>query len=154
MKHQNVSAMARANGVSTATAHNRIARGWTTEAATSTPTRKYVSAKRNPKKKTKPRGGRKADAVWAQLTRTPLASYADVAKATGVSYSYAYHLMQKVGTPRNVFEREERDRVHAQQQRAVASLVDDSSTKLSAASIAFGFVIASAVLAAAILALT
>ena len=102
MKRQNVAAMARANGVKPQTAHNRILKGWSTEAATSTPARKY----NRPKPKPKFAHGGKADAVWAHLVANPLARPADVSKATGVSYGYVYKLMSKVGTPREVFEAE------------------------------------------------
>ena len=100
MKRQNVAAMARANGVNPTTAHGRIMKGWTTEAATSTPARKY--------RRPKPRyaHGEKAAAVWAYLIANPLARPAEVSKATGVSYGYVHQLMGKVGTPREVFERE------------------------------------------------
>ena len=113
MKRQNVAAMARANGIAPQTAHNRILKGWTTEAATSTPARKY----NRPKPKPKFAHGGKAEAVWAYLIANPLARPAEVSKATGVSYGYVYKLMSKVGTPREVFEAE------AKQE----SLVDDSS---------------------------
>jgi hypothetical protein len=102
MKRQNVAAMARANGVNPTTAHGRIMKGWTTEAATSTPARKY----NRPKPKPKFAHGGKAEAVWAYLIANPLARPADVSKATGVSYGYVHQLMSKVGTPREVFEAE------------------------------------------------
>ena len=49
----------------------------------------------------------KADAVWAYLVEHKTATPAQVAKATGVSYGYAYKLMQKIGTPKEVFIAEE-----------------------------------------------
>ena len=100
MKRQNVAAMAKANGVNPATAHNRILRGWSTEAATSTPARKYH------RPKPKYAHGEKAEAVWAYLVEHPLARPVEVANATGVSYGYVHQLMSKVGTPREVFEKE------------------------------------------------
>jgi len=48
----------------------------------------------------------KADKVWAYLIKNPLATATEVAKATGVSYGYAYKLKSKIGTPKEVFERE------------------------------------------------
>jgi hypothetical protein len=48
----------------------------------------------------------KADKVWAYLIKNPLATATEVAKATGVSYGYAHKLKSKVGTPKEVFERE------------------------------------------------
>ena len=100
MKRQNVAAMARANGVNPTTAHGRIMKGWSTEAATSTPARKY--------RRPKPRyaHGEKAQAVWAYLIANPLARPVEVSNATGVSYGYVHQLMSKVGTPREVFEAE------------------------------------------------
>lgn len=49
----------------------------------------------------------KADAVWAYLVEHKTATPAEVAKATGVSYGYVYKLMQKIGTPKEVFIAEE-----------------------------------------------
>jgi hypothetical protein len=49
----------------------------------------------------------KADKVWAYLVNNKTATPAQVAKATGVSYGYAYKLMQKIGTPKEVFIAEE-----------------------------------------------
>ena len=100
MKRQNVAAMARANGVNPTTAHGRLMKGWSTEAATSTPARKY----RRPKPKFA--HGQKAEAVWAYLIANPLARPVEVSNATGVSYGYVHQLMGKVGTPREVFEAE------------------------------------------------
>lgn len=48
----------------------------------------------------------KAEKVWAYLLKNKLATPAEVAKATGVSYGYTYKLMQKVGTPKEIFEAE------------------------------------------------
>ena len=48
----------------------------------------------------------KAEKVWAYLLKNKLATPAEVAKATGVSYGYVYKLMKKVGTPKEVFEEE------------------------------------------------
>ena len=100
MAKQNISRMAKANGVHPATAHGRIKSGWTAEAATSTPPRLYRKSVR------RSQPTRKADRVWAYLVANPLARPAEVAKATGVSYPYAYKLLKKVGTPREVFEAE------------------------------------------------
>lgn len=55
-------------------------------------------------KKTSP----KAEKVWAYLVKNKLATPAEVAKATGVSYGYVYKLMKKIGTPKEVFEEEAR----------------------------------------------
>ena len=97
MKHQNISAMAKANGVNPATAHNRLAKGWSAEAATSTPARKYSKSYKH---------GEKAAAVWAYVVANPLARPCEVAKATNISYGYVFKLMRKTSTPRKVFEAE------------------------------------------------
>lgn len=101
MAKQSIAKMARANGVSPKTAYNRIYRGMSVEEATSA---KAYRVKR--KRKAKPRRGDKANAVWSHLVDNPLARPVDVANATGVSYGYCHKLMSKVGTPREVFERE------------------------------------------------
>lgn len=99
MKSQNISAMAKANGVNPLTAHTRIKRGMSVEEATSKPPR----GSRNRKKY---RRGEARVAVWAYLVDNKLATASEVAKATGVSYAYAHKLMGKIGTPREVFEEE------------------------------------------------
>ena len=96
MAKQNISKLAKANGVNPMTAHGRIYKGWSVAAATSTPARKYKTKRKK----------KKADRVWAYLVKNPLATYVEIAKETGVSYSYAFFLKNKVGTPREVFEAE------------------------------------------------
>lgn len=49
---------------------------------------------------------KKYELVWAYLVAHPLATPAQVARATKVSYAYAYALKKKIGTPREVFETE------------------------------------------------
>ena len=49
---------------------------------------------------------KKSDKVWKYLLKNKLATPAQVARATGVSYAYAHKLMKNVGTPRAVFEAE------------------------------------------------
>lgn len=49
---------------------------------------------------------KKSDVVWKYLLKNKLATPAQVARATGVSYAYAYKLMKNIGTPREVFEAE------------------------------------------------
>lgn len=102
MAKQNIARMARANGVSPKTAYGRISRGVSVEEATSAKAYRVGGRKR----KAKPRRGDKANAVWSHLVDNPLARPVDVANATGVSYGYCHKLMSKVGTPREVFERE------------------------------------------------
>ena len=86
-----------AAGLKPATVYNRIKKGMSVEDALSMPARKYKPL--NPKKK--------SDLVWAYVLDNKLATPAEVAKATGVSYGYVHRLMSKVGTPREIFEREE-----------------------------------------------
>tara|TARA_R100001460_G_scaffold13112_10_gene29691 strand:- start:8711 stop:9145 length:435 start_codon:yes stop_codon:yes gene_type:complete len=50
----------------------------------------------------------KADIVWAYKIKHPQATVSDIATATKTSYGYVYKLMQKIGTPDEVFEREAR----------------------------------------------
>ena len=124
MKRQNVAAMARANGIAPQTAHNRILKGWSVEAATSTPPRKY----QRPRAKPKLRYGQKADAVWAYLVTNPLARPAEVSKATGVSYGYVYKLMSKVGTPREVFEAEAAAKADVTEDVSLEQFVKDDTS--------------------------
>jgi hypothetical protein len=49
---------------------------------------------------------KKSDKVWKYLLKNKLATPAQVARATGVSYAYAHKLMKNIGTPREVFEAE------------------------------------------------
>ena len=60
----------------------------------------------------------KADAVWAYLVEHKTATPAQVAKATGVSYGYAYKLMKKIGTPKEVFIAEEEAKSTAKKPQA------------------------------------
>ena len=60
----------------------------------------------------------KADKVWAYLINNKTATPAQVAKATGVSYGYAYKLMQKIGTPKEVFIAEEEAKSTAKKPQA------------------------------------
>ena len=48
----------------------------------------------------------KADKVWAYKIKHPKATTSEIAKATKTSYGYVYKLMQKIGTPKEVFEKE------------------------------------------------
>ena len=48
----------------------------------------------------------KANKVWAYLAKNKTATPAEVSKATGVSYAYVYKLMQRIGTPKEVFKAE------------------------------------------------
>ena len=49
---------------------------------------------------------KKSELVWAYLVKHPLAKPSEVAKATGVSYALAHACKKKIGTPKEVFEKE------------------------------------------------
>jgi len=142
MKHQNITAAAKANGVNPTTAHNRIARGWTPEVATSKPARP---------RKPKLAYGQKADAVWAYLVTNPLARPSEVAKATGVSYGYVYNLMSKVGTPREVFEAEAAAKVNVTEDVSLEQFVKDDTSPFPPTKLLVGLVIALALVGLALL---
>ena len=143
MKSQNVAAMARANGVNPTTAHGRIMKGWSTEAATSTPARKY--GRRNSKPKFA--HGGKAEAVWAYLVANPLARPADVSKATGVSYGYVYKLMSKVGTPREVFEAEAAAKASVTEDVSLEQFVKDDTSPFPPTKLLVGVIIVAVLVA-------
>ena len=50
----------------------------------------------------------KADKIWAYKIRHPQATTSEIAKATKSSYNYVHALMSKIGTPKEVFEKEEK----------------------------------------------
>ena len=50
----------------------------------------------------------KADKIWAYKIKHPKATTSEIAKATKTSYGYVYKLMQKIGTPKEVLEKEAR----------------------------------------------
>lgn len=101
MAKQSIAKMAKANGVRPDTAYKRIYRGVSVAEATSVGVHKV-----NRNRKNKTRRGRKAEIVWAHIIADPLARPVDIHRATGVSYGYVHKLMSKVGTPREVFEKE------------------------------------------------
>ena len=143
MKRQNVAAMARANGIAPQTAHNRILKGWSVEAATSTPPRKY----QRPRAKPKLRYGQKADAVWAYLVANPLARPAEVSKATGVSYGYVYKLMSKVGTPREVFEAEAAAKADVTEDVSLEQFVKDDTSPFPPRGLLIGVIVVAVLVA-------
>lgn len=143
MKRQNVAAMARANGIAPQTAHNRILKGWSVEAATSTPPRKY----QRPRAKPKLRYGQKADAVWAYLVANPLARPAEVSKATGVSYGYVYKLMSKVGTPREVFEAEAAAKASVTEDVSLEQFIKDDTSPFPPTKLLVGVIIVAVLVA-------
>ena len=143
MKRQNVAAMAKANGIAPQTAHNRILKGWSVEAATSTPARKY----HRPRAKPKLRYGQKADAVWAYLVANPLARPADVSKATGVSYGYVRKLMSKVGTPREVFEAEAAAKASVTEDVSLEQFIKDDTSPFPPTKLLVGVIIVAVLVA-------
>ena len=143
MKRQNVAAMAKANGIAPQTAHNRILKGWSVEAATSTPARKY----HRPRAKPKLRYGQKADAVWAYLVANPLARPAEVSKATGVSYGYVYKLMSKVGTPREVFEAEAAAKASVTEDVSLEQFIKDDTSPFPPTKLLIGVIIVAVLVA-------
>ena len=143
MKRQNVAAMAKANGIAPQTAHNRILKGWSVEAATSTPPRKY----QRPRAKPKLRYGQKADAVWAYLVANPLARPAEVSKATGVSYGYVYKLMSKVGTPREVFEAEAAAKASVTEDVSLEQFIKDDTSPFPPTKLLVGVIIVAVLVA-------
>lgn len=138
MKHQTITAMAKANGVNPNTAHNRIARGWEPEVATSKPARP---------KKPKLRYGQKADAVWAYLVSNPLARPSEVSKATGVSYGYVYNLMSKVGTPREVFEAEAAAKANVTEDVSLEQFVKDDTSPFPPRGLLIGVIVVAVLVA-------
>ena len=50
--------------------------------------------------------GKKEQIVWQYLVKNKLATPTEVAEATGVSYVYVTKLMKRIGTPREVWEKE------------------------------------------------
>jgi hypothetical protein len=145
MKRQNVAAMAKANGIAPQTAHNRILKGWSVEAATSTPARKYHRPRAKPKPKFA--HGEKADAVWAYLVANPLARPADVSKATGVSYGYVYKLMSKVGTPREVFEAEAAAKASVTEDVSLEQFVKDDTSPFPPTKLLVGVIVVAVLVA-------
>ena len=142
MKHQNVSAMAKANGINPQTAHSRITKGWTAEAATATPARRY---RKNKKKSL--RRGRKADAVWAYVVANPLARPCHVSKATNVSCSYVYKIMSKVGTPREVFEAEAVAKASVTEDVSLEQFVKDDTSPFPPTKLLVGVIIVAVLVA-------
>lgn len=96
-KRKTIAQRAIANGIKPQTAYSRIKNGESIAQATTRPLHKRVP---------KHSYGSKQEAVWQYLVENPLAKPAEVSRETGVSVSYAYMLSQKIGTPREVFEKE------------------------------------------------
>ena len=99
-----VTTKAREHGINPQTVHTRIYSGMTLDQALSTPVRQYNIKTRKRKKwaATNP----KSQLVWNYLLKNRTASPREVTEATGVSSSHVYRLMNKIGTPLEVFEAE------------------------------------------------
>lgn len=54
------------------------------------------------------KGSPYADKIWAYKIKHPTAKAREIADATNTSYGYVYKLLQKIGTPDEVFEKEAR----------------------------------------------
>ena len=146
MPKQNIAALAKANGVNPATAYARIKRGMSVEEATSKPT----PSRRKYRRPQNPKPAKKAELVWAYVLKNKLATSQEVAKATGVSDAYAYQLMRKIGTPREVFEEEAKaeQKLVAKKELALrTSFEDETENSSSWLQIAFLIAIASIVTA-------
>ena len=103
-QHGQVTSQAKLHGVNPQTVHTRLAKGWDFHAALTTPVRAYNTKNRKRKKwaTTNP----KSQLVWDYLLKNRTAKPMEVVRATGVSVSQVYRLMNRVGTPREVFEAE------------------------------------------------
>lgn len=146
MPKQNIAELAKANGVKPATAYARIKKGMSVEKATSKPT----APRRKYKRSQNSRPAKKAELVWAYILKNKLATSQEVAKATGVSDAYAYQLMRKIGTPREVFEEEakaEKPLVAEKQLALRTSFADEAENSFSWLQIAFLIAIAGIVTA-------
>ena len=53
---------------------------------------------------------KKYEKVWQYLSKNPTAKASDVAKACKCSVNYVYDLKSKAGTPKEVFEKEAKDK--------------------------------------------
>ena len=96
-KKKTIAQRAIANGIKPQTAYARIKKGESISQATTRPLGKRIP---------KHAHGTKQEAVWKYIVSNPLARPAEVALETGVSYQYAAALVRKIGTPREVFEKE------------------------------------------------
>jgi len=103
-QHGEVSAKAREHGINPRTVHTRMYKGMSLDEALTTPVRSYniKTRKRRTWSKTNP----KSQLVWNYLLKNRTAKPMEVVRATGVSMSQVYRLMNSIGTPREVFEAE------------------------------------------------
>ncbi|MEK9694275.1 MAG: DUF6378 domain-containing protein [Candidatus Poseidoniales archaeon] len=65
---------------------------------------------------------KKYEKVWQYLSKNPTAKASDVAKACKCSVNYVYDLKAKAGTPKEVFEKEAKDKAY--QRSKILSLAD------------------------------
>jgi len=103
-QHGEVTSQAKLHGINPQTVHTRIHKGMSLDEALTTPVRSYNLKIRKRKKwaTTNP----KSQLVWNYLLKNRTAKPMEVVRATGVSVSQVYRLMNRVGTPRDVFEAE------------------------------------------------
>ena len=106
MKTRQVSAKAREHGINPQTVHTRIHSGMSLDEALTTPVRSYNIKTRKRKNSTWSTTNPKSQLVWNYLLKNRTAKPMEVVRATGVSVSQVYRLMNSVGTPREVFEAE------------------------------------------------
>jgi len=103
-QHGQVTSQAKLHGINPRTVHTRLSKGWDFHSALTTPVRAYNTKNRKRKKwsATNP----KSQLVWNYLLENRTAKPMEVVRATGVSMSQVYRLMNSIGTPREVFEAE------------------------------------------------
>ena len=103
-QHGEVTSQAKLHGINPQTVHTRIHKGMSLDEALTTPVRSYNLKIRKRKKwaTTNP----KSQLVWNYLLKNRTAKPMEVVRATGVSVSQVYRLMNNIGTPREVFEAE------------------------------------------------
>ena len=136
MKNRQVSAKAREHGIKPQTVHTRIYKGMSLDEALTTPVRSYHIKTRKQKKwsTTNP----KSQLVWNYLLENRTAKPMEVVRATGVSMSQVYRLMNRVGTPREVFEAEAKAANMSTQpsiKKSVVQRVDQDMTYLEHAGV-------------------
>lgn len=103
-QHRQVTSQAKLHGINPQTVYTRLSKGWDFHAALTTPVRAYNTKNRKQKKwaRTNP----KSQLVWNYLLKNRTAKPMEVVRATGVSVTHVYKLMNSIGTPREVFEAE------------------------------------------------
>ena len=103
-QHRQVTSQAKLHGINPQTVYTRLSKGWDFHAALTTPVRAYNT--KNRKRKKWSRTNPKSQLVWNYLLKNRTAKPMEVVRATGVSVTHVYKLMNSIGTPREVFEAE------------------------------------------------